>query len=392
MEKSKKESTKVLLIEDNPGDARLIKESLKEVRETAYEIETAERLTTGLELLTRGGIDCLLLDLNLPDSQGIDTCVKVHSHAPQIPIVVLTGLDDEATASMAVRGGAQDYLPKGSLESNLLNRSLRYAIERQKARGALEKKNGELTQMTQQLWQTAKLATLGELAASIAHELNNPLATISLRIELLKTQLPPDSPQQKGLEIVEQEIERMSNLVSSLLEFGRRGERHFSSVDLREELEKTIELVKFHLSKQNIRVQKEFFPGLPLVQADRQQLRQIFLNLMTNACDAMANGGTLTIRTNLQKKENQESKVAIEFADTGVGIPPEDLSNVTEPFFTKKASGKGTGLGLAICKRIVQDHKGDLEITSQLGQGTVVRLILPVIGNANGQYLRETED
>ncbi len=200
MENTEEKTIKVLLIEDNPDDAHLVKKLLKDVNGSAYEIKVAERLSTGLELLTQGGIDCLLLDENLPDSRGLDTCVKAHNHAPQIPIVVLADLEDELTASMVVRGGAQDYLPKGSLESNLLNRSLRFSIERQKTQEVSEKKNEDLTLMTQQLWQTAKLASLGELAASIAHELNNPLATISLRIESLMTQLPSDNPHQEGFE------------------------------------------------------------------------------------------------------------------------------------------------------------------------------------------------
>ncbi len=184
----------------------------------------------------------------------------------------------------------------------------------------------------------------------------------------------------------------MADLISNLLEFSRRNQKSYSSMNLQEEIEKTLELVHFHLRKQNIHVLKEFAPGFPLIQADRQQLRQLFLNLLTNAGDAMTGGGTLTIRTSLQKREDREAKAIIEFIDTGIGISPEDLPNVMESFFTRKDEGKGTGLGLAICKRIVQDHQGTIKITSQLGQGTVVRLILPIINKANDQYLREMKD
>jgi signal transduction histidine kinase len=374
----------LLVIEDNPGDVRLLKAILKETATTAYEIKEAGRLSAGLELLGKEVFDCLLLDLNLPDGRGINTCIEVKKHYPEVPVVVLTGLDDEMIASEAVREGAQDYLVKGSLEENVLWRDIRYAIERQKTQKALNEKNEELKLMTQQLWQTAKLATLGELAASIAHELNNPLTTIGLRLEWLMSQLHPDDPQQESIKIIEQEIERMGDLVSNLLEFSRRRQESFSSINIEEEMEKTLELVQFHLRKRNIRIVREFSPDLPWVRGDRQQLRQLFLNLLSNAGDAMAQGGTLTIRTGPQKIEDQGREIVIDIIDTGTGIAPEDLPSVMEPFFTRKAEGRGTGLGLAICNRIVQGHKGVLKIQSELGQGTLVSVALPVIDKADG--------
>jgi len=127
------EAIKVLLIEDNPGDARLIREMLAEVRSAIFDLECADRLSTGLERLTEGGIDVLLLDLGLPDSRGLDTLGRAYGQAPQVTIIVLTVLDDEALAVKAMREGAQDYLVKGRVDSNLLVRSIRYATERKRA-------------------------------------------------------------------------------------------------------------------------------------------------------------------------------------------------------------------------------------------------------------------
>ena len=129
---------KVLLVEDNPGDARLIQEMLTEIRGATFNFERADRLSTGLEHLVEGRIDVVLLDLGLPDSQGLDTFDKAYAQAPEVPIVVLTALDDEALAIRAVREGAQDYLVKGQVDSNLLARAIRYAIERKKAEEALK--------------------------------------------------------------------------------------------------------------------------------------------------------------------------------------------------------------------------------------------------------------
>jgi PAS domain S-box-containing protein len=245
----------------------------------------------------------------------------------------------------------------------------------------LQKKRDELAAMTQQLWQASKLATMGELAASVAHELNNPLATVGLRTENLLMMLPDDSDQRKPLEIIAQEVDRMASLVNNLLQFSRRSHRQVSTVDVREEIANSIEFVHYHLRTRKIEVVPEFADPVPTIQADRQQLRQLFLNLLTNASDAMPNGGKLTVR--VAPDGSSETAVAIEFADTGEGIAPENLEKIWDPFFTTKPEGKGTGLGLAICRRIVEEHGGTIEITSQPGSGTTVRMILPATGNGH---------
>jgi signal transduction histidine kinase len=275
---------------------------------------------------------------------------------------------------------AQDELKRlnKELEERVQKRTetLRIEVaERKAGQAALLAKNEELKAVTQQLWQAAKLATMGELASSIAHELNNPLTTISLRIESLTAQTSQDDPRRRELEIIGQEVERMGNLVTHLLQFSRRSQKQISTVDIREEIEKTLELIYYHLRKNNIRVIREFAPEVPAILADRQQLRQLFLNLFTNASDAMPKGGTLTIRIAAQTEENN---ICIEIADTGTGIPPEILPKVMEPFYTTKAEGKGTGLGLAICRRIAKEHQGSLDISSEgiPGKGTKIRITL----------------
>ena len=276
--------------------------------------------------------------------------------------------------------GAQDELKRlnKELEERVQKRTetLRIEVaERKAGQAALLAKNEELNAVTQQLWQAAKLATMGELASSIAHELNNPLATVSLRIESLTAQTSQDDPRRRELEIIGQEVERMGNLVTNLLQFSRRSQKQISTVDISEEIEKTIELIHYHLRKNNIQVIREFAPDVPGILADRQQLRQLFLNLFTNASDAMPKGGTLTIRVAAQP---EGKKIIIEIVDTGAGIPPEILPKVMEPFYTTKSEGKGTGLGLAICRRVAQEHGGTLDITSEgiHGKGTKVLITL----------------
>lgn len=252
-------------------------------------------------------------------------------------------------------------------------------------------KSEEVQAMSQQLWQAAKLATMGELAASIAHELNNPLATVSLRIEGLLQQAGHDGQQRRALEAMEQEVARMGHLVASLLQFSRRSHQQISTLDVREEIAATLELVHYHLRNHRITVVREFAPDVPAMHADRQQLRQMLLNLLTNAGDAMPQGGTLALRVAGEEEEGRR-RVVLEITDTGTGISPENLPRVWDPFFTTKPEGKGTGLGLAICRRIVQEHRGTITLQSQPGQGTTVRIILPANSGTNGLYLRQSEE
>jgi PAS domain S-box-containing protein len=253
----------------------------------------------------------------------------------------------------------------------------------ERALADLQGKNEEIRAMTQQLWQAAKLASVGELAASIAHELNNPLATVSLRIEAVLRRTPTDDPRHRPLEIIEQEIKRMADLVANLLQFSRRSQEQISTMDVGQEVTRAVELVHHHLRKRQVDVVQDLNADTPHIYADRQKLRQVFLNLLTNACDAMRTGGTLTLRSSRTTLEGGVPAVAIEFTDTGIGIPAEYLERVMDPFFTTKGEGQGTGLGLAICRRIVQEHQGTIQIHSEVDKGTTVRIVLPIENRAN---------
>jgi PAS domain S-box-containing protein len=260
--------------------------------------------------------------------------------------------------------------------------------QRKKTEDALQARNEEISAMTQQLWQTAKLATMGELAASVAHELNNPLAILSLRIESLLSYFSPEQNEWKELKIMEQEAERMASLVSNLLQFSRSSERQISSLDIRDEFEKTLELVHNYLVNRHINVHKDYSPNIPLVQADRQQLRQLFLNLITNAIDAMTQGGG-TLNISIQPELNTRF-VLIFIKDSGTGISPEHISRIMDPFFSTKPEGKGTGLGLSICRRIVEEHKGTIRITSAgVNMGTEVEIHLPKANETRSIIIEE---
>ncbi len=284
-------------------------------------------------------------------------------------------LADEIILTVSIR----DITARRQHEAAL--RALHEDLERR-----VEQRTAELRATTQQLWQAAKLASVGELSAGIAHELNNPLATICLRIESALARTAADDPRRRALEVIQQEAKRMADLVSNLLQFSRRGADARSTVNIGEELTKSTELIDHHLRKRAVRIAQNFDPLAPLIAADRQKLRQVFLNLLTNAADAMPRGGELRLSVSPITLDNDRPGVAIEVSDTGHGIAPEHLPNVFEPFFTTKEEGKGTGLGLAICRRIVQEHGGRLAIDSQPGRGTTVRIELAT-SPSDGQRL-----
>jgi nitrogen fixation negative regulator NifL len=248
--------------------------------------------------------------------------------------------------------------------------------ERRHAERGLAAKSEELSATTQQLWQASKLATMGELAASVAHELNNPLATIALRTELLVTHLPPESSSHASAEVILNEVDRMATLVDNLLQFSRRGHRQVSSVRVTEEISTSVDFIHYYLHNRSVTVERRFGAGLPMIHADRQQLRQVFLNLLTNAADAMSGGGKLILTADKAMIDGQ-AWVQVQFIDQGVGIAPEHLDRIWESFFTTKPEGKGTGLGLAICRRILEEHGGTIEILSELNSGTTVRVRFP---------------
>lgn len=222
--------------------------------------------------------------------------------------------------------------------------------------------------------QNERLAAVGQLAAGAAHEINNPLAIISARTQLLEVK-EKDERKQEVLRLIIAQIERISTILTDLMDFARPAPPHFGEVDVREVLEKTLALSKSNLEKMGIRVRTDFASGLPAIQGDRAQLEQIFLNLIINAQHAMDKGGDLSVAV---RKANSGKRVVIIVADSGIGIPPENLSKIFDPFFTTKSEGKGTGLGLSTTYGIVTSHEGEISVDSEVGKGTTVRVSLPV--------------
>ena len=235
----------------------------------------------------------------------------------------------------------------------------------------------------QRLGQTEKLAAVGQLAAGVMHEINNPLATILACAEALNHRVEDldaaaRGPFEEYLTIIDAEVQRCRRIVDGLLDLSRpkTGEKRQS--DINQIIEQTLFLLKHHDRFKRLSVHRQLVGGLPRVVVDRERIIQAFMALMLNAMDAMNSRGTLTVRT--ARNPDRSGEILAEFIDTGSGIRSEELSKIFEPFYTTKGPGRGTGLGLSIVYGIIQDHTGRIEVESQLGVGTTFKVYLPVAG------------
>jgi len=386
-----------------------------------------ERLGVAIQYLSAQRFDVVLLDLSLPDSFGLDTVRQLHELAPDIPVVVLTGVDDRELALQAMAIGAQDYLVKGQISAQLLERAVRYAIERKKAEVQIIKQERELNQL--KLIHREKMATLGHLVASVAHEINNPVNFIYANlthvdnytcdllalIELYKqggVHTTPDIQDKieeidldflredlpKTLSSMKMGAERICELVLTLRNFSRLDEAKMKAVNIHEGIDSTLLILRDRLKEKSgypaIQIIKEY-GNLPLVECYAGQLNQVFMNILSNAIDALSQADpdgskeviknyhpTITVRTQVL----ESNRVGISIKDNGSGITESVKTQLFEPFFTTKEVGRGTGLGLSISYQIVaENHGGQLKCISVPGQGAEFLLEIPIKQSAKSQ-------
>ncbi|GAB4527162.1 MAG: hypothetical protein Fur0018_12710 [Anaerolineales bacterium] len=229
----------------------------------------------------------------------------------------------------------------------------------------------------QQLVRSARLAAVGEMAAGVAHELNNPLTTVSGFVELVLDELPPDAPQRADLELVLREAYRARSVVRNLLDFSRPSEDIRLNTDINELIGDVFTLVQHLVRTTGVELRIQFWDDLPRVKIDPNQIKQVLLNLIHNALQAMPNGGVLVVQT-APKRRRRKRWLSIRVEDSGVGIPQENLARIFEPFFTTRPVGSGTGLGLSVSYGIIKEHGGFIEVESTPGSGSCFTVWLPV--------------
>jgi len=373
------ERVEVLLVEDNPGDARLVKEMLKEVGANQFVVKHVEGIGQGLTSLAEENFHVILLDLSLPDGYGLSTLQRIKSAVSHIPIVILTGLNDEGVAVQAVQEGAQDYLVKGQMDSTLLARSIRYAIERKRA-------NKEKEDLEQQLRQSQKMEAIGRLAGGIAHDFNNLLTVISGNTALSLDELHKNHPLRGNMEDIKEASERGAELIRQLLAFSRHQIMEMKILDMNILLKDWDRMLNRILGD-DVELITVFKEDIGKVKADEGQIMQVIMNLIVNARDAMPCGGKLTVETTnvildetyceTHKEVAPGHYVMLSVSDSGVGMIPKVKEQIFEPFFTTKEMGRGTGLGLSTVYGIVKQTGGHIQVYSEVGWGTTFKIYLP---------------
>jgi two-component system, NtrC family, sensor kinase len=251
---------------------------------------------------------------------------------------------------------------------------LRHLESEAEEKRRLEESNLKLREAQQQLIQSESMAAVGKVAARVAHEVNNPLAIIKTAVRIIRNQSAPDSPTTGSLQMIEDEISRIARIIQELLEFSRPTTPVQEWVQINAIIQSLEPLLEQDLREKQIALKNILEPELPLVLISSDQLKQVVLNLVRNAADAMPQGGELVIRT-----AHQGQFVELSIADTGCGIPAEHREHIFDPFFTTKRRGRGMGLGLSVSYGIITAARGRIEVESEVGKGSTFRVSLPAV-------------
>ena len=368
---------RILLIEDSATFRRAVAGFLEGAFQGQVELETAATLTAGLERLRSSErLSVVLLDLILPDSEGMEGFLRVCAQRPDVPVVVLTGLDDEQLGLEIVKQGAQDYLIKKHVNSETLRRTLTYAVERSRAEYQLSLTRNEAVEATR---------LKSQFLATMSHEMRTPMnGIVGMSGLLLGTRL--DSEQLEYAQTISLCAESLLNLINDILDFSKieAGKLTFESIDfdLHETVGASVEVLAERAEAKGIELAVLIEHDVPaLVRGDPSRLRQVLLNLVSNAVK-FTDRGTVVVRAQLQREESKEFRLRFSVRDTGMGIPPEAQDELFDPFVQADGSTTrkfgGTGLGLAICKQLVEGMNGEIEVESSLGSGSTFSFALPL--------------
>jgi light-regulated signal transduction histidine kinase (bacteriophytochrome) len=390
---------KILFFEDSPGDAGLIEEMIDESVYCACQLEVVETLNEGLNYLGLNEVDLILLDLGLPDSDGMDTFNEVKSNNSNIPIIILTGLKDENIGINAVKKGAQDYLIKGEVEHKLLERSIIYSLERKRIEIELQKYHEILEEQVEE--RTKELANanallkieidkhkkteaqlenllmelkrsnkeLEQFAYVASHDLQEPLRMVSSFTQLLERKYKRELDQDADdyIKFAVDGAQRMQQLINDLLAYSRvtTGGKKFEMVNMENILTESLSNLKLSVEENNATITHE---SLPYVRADQSQVVQLFQNLIGNAIKFRREEPP-EIHISAQ---NSGDKWIFQVSDNGIGIDPQYVNHIFKVF--QRLHGRenypGTGIGLSICKKIVERHGGEMWVNSKLGKGS----------------------
>ena len=391
----------ILYIEDNPANFRLAERVL---RDEGFEVLHARNGFEGVKraIEEKDRIDLILLDINLPGMDGYEAATKLKaiSGFETIPIVALTANNLKGDRKRSLAAGCDGYIPKPiSIEG--FPKQIREYIRGKRDRIApaderyylrehnrklvdrLETSLGELRLSHERICHKDKLATLGEMAAGIAHELNNPISSISFAAHLLTVRSSPNEEDSRNLDIIQRSVERIQRLAEGLTSFARPSEEERCRVEIPKVIDEVLLLSQHELRSKDMKVLRRIASPLPPVWASESQLQHVFLNLVRNAAQAVEaklaahEVGTVRGEIRVEAFPEGEQYVCVVVADNGIGIHPDYEERLFTPFFSTKPRSQGTGLGLYVVKQIVDDLNGRIEVESTVGQGTTFRILLP---------------
>jgi two-component system NtrC family sensor kinase len=404
----------LLVLDDERESVRALKSFLEN---EGFRVLPAYSGQEALDLISSNKIDVILADIKMESMDGVEVLVRAKKLYPDIEGIMITAYKDQELAVKALRAGALDYIIKPinleellfavnrALERINLNRNVLYRTRELKiSSGIISKMNEELEKRIQekakelaqiqgQLFQTSKLATLGEMAAGMAHEMNQPLGAISLIARHIRKMKDKgnlsDAEIEHALMDIESSVKRMAKVIQHIRTFARQDTFKFIRVNVNETIDSALSLLQEQLRLHEITLTLDLDQGQPTIIGEPYQLEQVWINLITNSRDALDEKQQ---EENVYRKElsistrAEGNKVFIVFMDNGCGIPHEIKMKIFEPFFTTKEVGKATGLGLSISYGIIQTHKGRIEVESEPGKETVITISFPreqVHGNDN---------
>jgi two-component system, sensor histidine kinase and response regulator len=366
------ERIRILLIEDNPSDARLMQETLLESGDDGFELEAADNLAAGLERVSAGGIDVMLLDLSLPDSFGQETFARARAQSLGVAIIILTGSKDDSLALKLVQSGAQDYVAKIDVTSNNLKRAIVYAVERQRAEVKIRQLNEDLERCVQE--RTAELEVrnkeLEAFSYTVSHDLRGPLFQIHGYSTILTEKCAPQlgDTGQRYLGNIKDAAARMSVLIDDLLKLSKvaRGDMQLREVSMESLVEQVIAELKPETESRNI----DWRIGpLPLTKCDFGLMKQALTNLLSNAIKYTGPRAPAIIEVGCTPIDG---KSAFFVRDNGVGFDPADAGKIFAPFqrLHHNQEFDGSGIGLATVHRIIEKFGGQIWAHSEPGVGS----------------------
>ncbi|GAB4261876.1 MAG: hypothetical protein Kow0065_12470 [Methylomicrobium sp.] len=411
---------KILIIDDMPENLALLADVLK----GEFDVLVAVSGEKGLKVAREHVPDLILLDVMMPGLSGYEVCrqLKVDAKLGDIPLIFVTALDNNDDEQLGLTLGAVDYIVKpivpgivlARVKSQLALKNERDLLEKNNAwlKSEVERRVRELQEAQDFLYQSEKMASVGLLAAGIAHEINNPLSYIYSNLfglkermqaivalfeltERMAGQMSEDCEIVKAFEKLKQESDfenlkidlvdlidesiegatRARKIIQDLREFSHVGDQKIEAHDIEAGIDATLNIVYNEL-KYKATIVKEY-AGLSPIECVGSQINQVVMNLLVNAAQAIEKSGTITIRTGRCGSD----RVWFEVEDTGYGIPQELRSKIFDPFFTTKPIGKGTGLGLSLSFKIIKEHNGSIDLTSEPGKGTTFRVYLPIVSH-----------